>query len=111
MPFPTKRATKREYPLHLKINGRKAEGIVDLLIELEEGWVIIDHKTFPGAPDKWVEKAYSFLPQLQVYAYAIEKASGKPVKEAWIHMPVVAQMVNFSADMLKDSDLKKLVLQ
>lgn len=102
-------ALYREYPIHVKLNGRKAAGIVDLLVELEDGWILIDHKTFPGTPDKWAEKAQHYLPQLQVYAHAIELASNKPVKEAWIHMPIVGQMVHFSNEHLKISDEKVLV--
>ncbi|RKQ16707.1 hypothetical protein [Ureibacillus endophyticus] len=54
------------------------------------------HKTFPGREDLWVDRALSHLPQLQIYAHALEVASEKPVLEAWIHMPIVGSMVKFN---------------
>ncbi|WP_342558928.1 UvrD-helicase domain-containing protein [Metasolibacillus sp. FSL K6-0083] len=86
----------KEFPIHLRLNNQKAFGLIDYLIELPNGWVIIDHKTFPGREELWVDRAVSYLPQLQIYAHALEIASSKPVLEAWIHMPIVGRMVQFS---------------
>lgn len=94
----------KEFPIHLKLNNQKATGFIDYLIELADGWVIIDHKTFPGREELWIDRAISHLPQLQIYAHALEVASGKPVVEAWIHMPIVGKMVQFSNSELKISE-------
>lgn len=93
----------KEFPIHLKLNDQKALGLIDYLIELSNGWIIIDHKTFPGSEELWVERAVSYLPQLQIYAHALQQASGKPVLEAWIHMPIVGKMVQFTQ---KDLEIK-----
>ncbi|WP_431026737.1 UvrD-helicase domain-containing protein [Lysinibacillus sp. LZ02] len=94
----------KEFPIHLKLNNQKAFGFIDYLIELPNGWVIVDHKTFPGREELWEERAVSYLPQLQIYAHALQVASNKPVLEAWIHMPIVGKMVQFSQTDLVISD-------
>ncbi|MEO4055133.1 UvrD-helicase domain-containing protein [Solibacillus sp. CAU 1738] len=94
--YPENLEIHKEFPIHLKLNNQKAFGLIDYLIELPNGWVIIDHKTFPGREELWAERAVSYLPQLQIYAHALEVASNKPVLEAWIHMPIVGKMVKFS---------------
>lgn len=93
--YPEKLEIHKEFPIHLKLNNQKASGLIDCLIELPNGWVIIDHKTFPGREELWTERAVSYLPQLQIYAHALEIASHKPVIEAWIHMPIVGKMLQF----------------
>ena len=95
----------KEFPIHLKLNNQKAFGLIDYLIELPYGWVIIDHKTFPGSEELWPERAVSYLPQLQIYARSLEVASNKPVLEAWIHMPIVGKMVQFGQSDLIISDV------
>lgn len=102
--YPEKLEIQKEFPIHLKLNNQKAFGLIDYLIELPDGWVIIDHKTFPGSEELWIERAVSYLPQLQIYAHTLETASKKPVLEAWIHMPIVGKMVQFSQSDLVFSD-------
>lgn len=102
--YPEKLEIHKEFPIHLRLNNQKAFGLIDYLIELPNSWVIIDHKTFPGREELWTERAVSYLPQLQIYAHALEKASGKPVLEAWIHMPIVGKLVQFSQSDLVISD-------
>lgn len=106
--YTTKVDVHKEFPIHLKLNNQSAFGLIDYLIELPNGWVIIDHKTFPGREDLWNDRAVSYLPQLQIYAHALEVASKKPVLEAWIHMPIVGKMVQFSQSelALAESDLQ-----
>lgn len=82
-----------EWPVHLRKGLQKASGWIDLLLLTEKGWVLVDHKSFPGKESDWLTHAYNYLPQLQTYAEAITKATGKPVREAWIHMPVVGAMI------------------
>lgn len=91
----------KEWPIHIRKGLQTASGWIDMLLETEGGYVIIDHKTFPGKQSEWFKKAKSYLPQLQIYAEAIWKATRKPVIAAWIHMPVVGAMVHFSENELK----------
>ena len=87
-----------EWPIHLRKGLQKASGWIDLLLETPQGWVIVDHKSFPGKEADWLVKASSYLPQLRVYAESLYKATGKPVNEAWIHMPVVGAMIRFGEE-------------
>ncbi len=38
-----------EWPVHAEFDGRVIAGRVDLLVDLPDGFVLIDHKSFPGA--------------------------------------------------------------
>ncbi len=83
----------REWPVHIRRGMQKASGWVDVLIDTTAGWVIIDHKTFPGKQKDWMDHALQYTPQVMLYAEAVEKATGKSVSEIWIHMPVVGAMI------------------
>ncbi|MEH7237781.1 UvrD-helicase domain-containing protein [Bacillus sp. JJ1562] len=89
-----------EWPIHLRKGLQKASGWIDLLLDTPSGWVIIDHKSFPGKEADWLSRGMSYLPQLRTYAQALSKATGRPVCEAWIHMPVVGTMIHFTEDEL-----------
>lgn len=93
--YPDMAAKYREWPVHLRKGLQKASGWIDLLVLTEQGWVIVDHKTFPGKEAAWLAHASSYLPQLEIYAEAVMKATGKPVREACIHMPVVGAVIRF----------------
>jgi ATP-dependent helicase/nuclease subunit A len=72
-------------------------GTVDLLLELDHGLVILDHKTFPGDRAAAEAKARSFAGQLGAYAWALTKATGKPVLSKHVHMPMVGVVVEIRA--------------
>lgn len=82
----------REWPVLLRNDqGQLMQGWIDLLLELPDGYVIIDHKSYPGPdPQEWVKK---YAPQLRVYKEAVEKAIGKPVIDTLIHLPVRGEIL------------------
>jgi hypothetical protein len=82
-----------------RIGDQRASGRTDLLLETAEGFVIIDHKTFPGAPDTWVEKAKEFSPQLALYSQMIVQATGRPVLQSFIHMPIVGAVIAVGSEL------------
>lgn len=82
-----------EWPVALKIGHQKATGWIDLLIETKEGYVIIDHKSFPGPMTEWSKKALQYRPQLALYKAAVEKALERPVLETLIHMPIAGAVL------------------
>ena len=47
---------RKEWPIHLKTKNQKAKGWIDFLLETSSGFVIIDHKSFPGSPDQCAAK-------------------------------------------------------
>jgi ATP-dependent helicase/nuclease subunit A len=76
-----------EWPISFRNDkGQVMQGWIDMLLELPEGCVIIDHKSYPGPDGE--EHAKQYAPQLAVYRSAIEKATGKKVMETLIHMPI-----------------------
>jgi len=79
----------REWPVHLRMGDQKASGWIDLLLETPQGYVIIDHKSFPGRMEQWSEQALRYAPQLDLYQKAVEKATARPVMATMIHMPVL----------------------
>lgn len=85
---------RREYPVSLlQENGSIVSGIIDLLIETPDGFVIVDHKSFPGNLEETKKKAAGFAGQLGVYAEAVEIATGRDVIGCYLHFPVGAIML------------------
>jgi ATP-dependent helicase/nuclease subunit A len=69
------------------------QGWIDMLLELPDGYVIIDHKSYPGSDSE--EHAKQYAPQLAVYRSAIEKTTGKVIATL-IHMPVIGKVFGLS---------------
>ena len=77
----------KEWPMFLRNQeGQRFQGWIDLLLETPEGFVIVDHKSYPG-PDP-VAHAREYAPQLSLYREAVERATGKPVIGTLIHLPI-----------------------
>ena len=87
---------RREWPVRARLAGdppRLLVGEVDLFLELPDGFVLVDHKSFPGTErerDRRLVEDYA--PQLGWYAEVLEKALGKPMKAAFIHLPIRGEM-------------------
>ncbi|MDD3364729.1 MAG: 3'-5' exonuclease, partial [Syntrophomonas sp.] len=77
----------REWPISLRNDeGQLMQGWIDLLLEIPNGYVIIDHKSYPGQDSE--ERAKKYIPQLRAYKEAVEKATDKPVVDTLLHLPV-----------------------
>lgn len=88
---PTAKKVYREYPIMVReINNQVIQGTIDMLLELDNGFVIIDHKMFPGADAE--ERARDYSPQLNAYRRAVEAATGKKVLKTLIHMPILGKI-------------------
>ncbi len=84
----------REWPLqHRLATGTIVSGTADLLIKTDEGFAVIDHKSFPGSLADAVEKTKGYSGQLQAYANAVTAATGEPVVSMWIHLPVLGSLL------------------
>lgn len=81
----------RELPVSALLDteqgARRIEGTIDLLLETEAGYVIVDHKSFPGRQEHWAERALGYAPQLFTYAKAI-RMIGAEVTAMLIHFTV-----------------------
>jgi ATP-dependent exoDNAse (exonuclease V) beta subunit len=87
----------REYPVALlQENGTIVSGFIDLLLETSDGFVIIDHKSFPGNIEEAKKKAASFAGQLGVYAEAVMAATGRNVAGCYVHLPVTGMVCSIS---------------
>jgi ATP-dependent exoDNAse (exonuclease V) beta subunit len=87
-------AWRREWPLARRLeNGTVLRGFADLVLELDEGFVLIDHKTFPGGREQAKERAAEYAGQLGAYVDAISAATGKDPIGSFIHLPVSGVVV------------------
>ncbi len=85
---------RREWPLaHRLPDGSVVRGAADLVLELPDGFVLVDHKAFPGSTEQAVERAGGFAGQLAAYAAAFAAATGKRHRGSFIHLPVSALVV------------------
>jgi ATP-dependent helicase/nuclease subunit A len=86
----------REYPVTgtvaTPVGARRVRGTIDLLLETEQGVVVVDHKSFPGGQAQWAEKAREFAPQLAAYAHVLS-AAGKKVVGMHLHFTIGAGVV------------------
>jgi ATP-dependent exoDNAse (exonuclease V) beta subunit len=87
----------RECPVAGRIGIQRVKGSIDLFLELEDSYVIVDHKTFPGRFELWETKAVSHYPQLAAYKNLIEQNSTKPVSALFIHMPIVGSLLQLES--------------
>ncbi|MCC6526468.1 MAG: PD-(D/E)XK nuclease family protein, partial [Polyangiaceae bacterium] len=92
---------RREGPLAavLDLPGgpRRVEGVLDLLLETPEGVVVIDHKSYPGAPSTWEKKALEHAPQLAAYAHALRMVEAVTVRACFVHFTLGGGMVELQA--------------
>ncbi|MBT2554487.1 exodeoxyribonuclease V subunit beta [Arthrobacter sp. ISL-5] len=71
------------------------EGWIDLLLETPAGYVLVDHKSYPGNdPVGHIKDKY--IGQMRGYAEAIESITGRPVVETLIHMPALGKVYRIS---------------
>jgi ATP-dependent exoDNAse (exonuclease V) beta subunit len=73
--------------------GQVINGRIDLLLEVEGGWVLLDHKSSAQGADQWDRVAQEYAGQLDAYKRALERATRKPVLESWLFFPVAAGAV------------------
>ncbi len=83
-----------EWPVEsITADGQWMVGRVDLLLRVDDGWVILDHKSSPLAADQWDRLASEYGGQLAAYADCIQAASGLSVLESWLFLPVAGGAV------------------
>jgi ATP-dependent exoDNAse (exonuclease V) beta subunit len=72
--------------------GQRIEGFIDLLLETEHGWVVVEHKSFPGKRVDWAGKALSYSGQLALYREALTRVN-MPAASVWLHFAVGGGLV------------------
>lgn len=83
-----------EIPFEAKrVDGSISRGQIDLLLSVAGGRILFDHKSDPRGVGSGDRLALTHGGQLAEYAQAIEAASGEPVLERWLFLPVSAQAI------------------
>ena len=83
-----------EFPFlrYLK-NGSLQQGSIDLVVETDDGWIVIDHKSNPQPKYEWEMIAAKHSGQLNDYREALISLSGKAVLAMMIHFSVSGGLV------------------
>ena len=96
---------EKEKPFVLKMerNGESVlvQGIIDCFFEEDDSYVLIDYKTNRIDRSKPREEEYerlrnTYREQLRIYKMAIEKAQGKPVKEAYLYLANAGEIIDMN---------------
>lgn len=69
---------RAEWPVHAVDNLQTIAGRIDLLVQLPDGFVIVDHKSFPGVVDIDGDRLQAIAGQMSLYARALEQIMGMP---------------------------------
>jgi ATP-dependent exoDNAse (exonuclease V) beta subunit len=89
--FPGSRVM-REWQVHAQSEQQLIAGRIDLLVDTPEGFIVFDHKSFPGVMDIDGERLQAFAGQAGMYAQALERVTGRPCHQFWLHQPIAATM-------------------
>ena len=89
----------REWPVHAVEGTQVIAGRIDLLIDIPDGFVVIDHKSFPGTIEVEGERLHAFAGQAGLYARALERVTGRACREYWLHQPIAALMTKVILDL------------
>ena len=87
----------REWPIqHRTAGGSEVRGYIDLVLEADDYFILIDHKSLTRLGSTDGDHIDAFAGQLRAYAVALVEATGKPVSASYIHMPIGGQLVPVS---------------
>ena len=93
-----------EHPVGLvQNNGQVLRGWIDLLLETEAGWVVIDHKSSPRPRSEWADEAIEYSGQLDAYVGAL-RGAGLECAGCWLHFPVGGELVEVVLDRVERQD-------
>lgn len=85
-------AAFKEWSVHAEDGLQVVAGRLDLLVDLGDGYAIIDHKSFPGSVAMDEDRLRTFAGQVGLYARALERVTGRTRYEYWVHQPVAGVM-------------------
>jgi len=103
-------ATRRhwkEVPIVAELGGRVVEGFIDLVVDTDDGLVIVDYKTDSTQSEADIEtKVHHYTPQIRAYAQALALATGRKVATPQILFcrPAGITAVNVPLQALRDPD-------
>lgn len=82
-----------EWPVHASEELQVISGRIDLLLDNDSDFVIVDHKSFPGLMELDTERLRAFGGQVNLYSRALRCGAGRGCREYWVHQPVAGMMV------------------
>jgi ATP-dependent exoDNAse (exonuclease V) beta subunit len=86
-----------EIPTEMRMqNGQFLQGRIDLLLKVNGGWILFDHKSNPQGTSAWESVAQNNSGQLLAYKNAVELASGEEVLETWLFLPMTGYTLRVS---------------
>jgi hypothetical protein len=85
----------REAAIGWRPDGQTMEGWIDLLLEGPDGFVLVDHKTYPGHDPVGHIRSH-YLGQMDAYRRAVEAATGRPVVRVLMHLPALGRVFEVS---------------
>lgn len=88
-----------EWPIFGRAGLQRIQGRIDLLLETDSGFIIVDHKTYPGRSDTWEERVAAYAPQLALYARLCTAATGKEVNSLFVHLPIIGSMLSIASQL------------
>ena len=74
-----------EWPMQMKVGSQTMVGTADMLVDTPSGWVVIDHKSFPGVQSQWVGEAARYGGQFKAYSDTLTLATGRKVVGAYVN--------------------------
>ena len=93
----------RELPIETEIEGQLYKGEVDLLLETNKGFILIDYKSYPGSMERVLDASSKNSPksnyagiyagQLNTYTKMLEDVTDKKVLKKLIYYTVLGQLV------------------
>ncbi len=90
----------REWPLsYCRPEGTIVAGTADLVLSRSDGFVLVDHKSFPGDAGTAADRALRYAGQLHAYAVGVASATQLPFASSWIHFPLLGQLVQVKVDL------------
>ena len=78
---------RREWPVRLRQeDGSELVGYADLVLEVGDGFVLIDHKCLGGKRDEVIRGSAAYAGQVGAYAGAIARATGTDCRGAYLNL-------------------------
>lgn len=93
----------RKYPLIHYHQNRVFKTVVDLILETEQGLIIIQHSSFSGENKHWAKKAMELADWFYLSSEALQKTFKKKVLHAYVHFVLAGAMVEVQLRQSVDS--------
>lgn len=87
-----------EVPVEVGVQGgQRVRGRIDFLVDAPEGWILVDHKANPRGVAHDDVLLMKHGKQLDTYGDALARATGRPVSQKWLYLPVAGQAARLEA--------------